>query len=201
MESAAIAVEGGLADPVFDAQAIFRAVMEAFAEPGTVADLGSRVSAPAPLVPAAAAVLAALADGDTPVWLDDPDGAGRAAAAWLRFQTGAPLATDPAAATFVVLPEGADPASWDRFALGTPDYPDRSATLLLPVRALAGGYPLVLTGPGIETSRRIAPDGLPGGFVAAREANRARFPLGQDLVLVCGTALVALPRTTVIREG
>ena len=73
--------------------------------------------------------------------------------------------------------------------------------MLLPVRSLAGGGPLVLTGPGIETSRPIAPAGLPAGFVAAREANRARFPLGHDLVLVCGTALIALPRTTAIREG
>ena len=201
MDVAAIAVAGGLADPVFDSQAIFRAVMGAFAEPGTVADLGSRVSAPPPLVPAAAACLAALAEDDTPVWLEDPDGDGRAAAAWLRFHTGAPIATEPAAARFVVLNEGTDPGSWARFAIGTPDYPDRSATLLLPVRSLAGGMPLVLTGPGIEIARTIAPAGLPAGFVAAREANRARFPLGCDVVLVCGTALLALPRTTRILEA
>ena len=39
-------VEGGLADPVFGAQTVFRAVMEAFAEPGTIAELGSLVTAP-----------------------------------------------------------------------------------------------------------------------------------------------------------
>ena len=201
MDIASLAVEGGLADPVFDAQAIFRAVMEAFAEPGTTAEIATRVAAPAPLVPAAASILAALADGDTPVWMADPDGAGRAAAAWLRFQTGAPVATDPALASFVVLPEDSAPVSWTRFALGTPDYPDRSATLLLPVSSLANGAPLVLEGPGIETSRTIAPAGLPEGFAAAMAANRARFPLGFDLVLVCGKALIALPRTTRIREG
>jgi alpha-D-ribose 1-methylphosphonate 5-triphosphate synthase subunit PhnH len=192
------AVEGGLRDPVYDAQAIFRALMKAFAEPGTVADFGSRVSAPAPLEPAAAAILAALADGDTPVWMVEPEGA---AARWLRFQTSAPVTTDAAQARFAVLPEGDDPARWGEFPMGTPDYPDRSATLLLPVRSFSGGASLVLTGPGIETERRVAPAGLPAGFLPALERNRAAFPLGLDLVLVCGTAALALPRTTRIREG
>ena len=195
------AVEGSLADPVFDAQAIFRALMGAFAEPGTVVDFGMRVTAPSPLVPAAAAILAALADGDTPVWMADPHRDGEAAARWLRFQTGAPVTADPAAAAFAVLPQGHDPAGWTRFPRGTPDYPDRSATLFLPVRAFAGGAPLVLAGPGIATERAVAPAGLPTGFVAALTANRAGFPRGVDLILVCGTAALALPRTTRVREA
>ena len=198
---ATTAVEGGLADPVFDAQAIFRLLMGAMAEPGTVADLGARVAAPAPLVPAAAALLAALADGDTPVWMAEPTGAGEAAALWLRFQTGAPVTADPGAAHFALLPDGDDPVGWTRFPRGTPDYPDRSATLLLPVRSLRGGAPMVLAGPGIAAERHIAPAGLPVGFVPARARNRAGFPLGVDLVLVCGTAILALPRSTRIREG
>ncbi|MGI3899592.1 MAG: phosphonate C-P lyase system protein PhnH [Janthinobacterium lividum] len=197
----ASAVSGGLRDPVFDAQAIFRALMNAFAEPGTVADLGTRVAAPEPLQPAAAAILAALADGDTPVWMDTPEGADLGAARWLRFQTGAPVTSDPVSARFAVLSEGDDPDGWGRFSLGTPDYPDRSATLLLPVSSLSGGMPLILSGPGIETERRVAPAGLTKGFLAVMERNRAAFPLGFDLVLVCGTAALALPRTTRIREG
>ena len=195
------AVEGGLADPVFDAQAIFRLLMGAMAEPGTVAELGARVAAPAPLVPAAAAILAALADGDTPVWMAEPAGAGEGAARWLRFQTGAPVTEARAGAAFALLPERDDAAAWKRFPRGTPDYPDRSATLLLPVRSLAGGEALVLAGPGIAAERRIAPAGLPDGFVAALAENRAGFPLGFDLVLVCGTAALALPRSTRVREG
>ncbi len=195
------AVAGGFADPVFDAQAIFRALMGAFAEPGTIADLGERVTAPPGLVPAAAAILAALADGDTPVWMAAPAGAGEAAARWLRFQTGAPVTSDAAAARFALIEAGDEPGGWGRFARGTPDYPDRSATLILPVRGFAGGAPLVLTGPGIAAERAVAPAGLPAGFGDAMARNRAGFPLGFDLVLVCGTAALALPRTTRIREG
>lgn len=195
------AVEGGLADPVFDGQAIFRRLMEAFAEPGTVVDFGPRVSAPSPLIPAAGAILAALADGDTPVWMADSHGAGEAVARWLRFQTGAPVMTDASLAAFVLLVEGDDPTGWSRFPRGTPDYPDRSATLLLPVRSFVGGAPLHLAGPGIATRRGIAPVGLPRGFIDVSRENRTRFPLGFDLVLVCGTAALALPRTTRVREA
>ncbi len=188
-------VEGGFADPVFGAQAVFRALMDAFAAPGTVADFGPVTSAPAPLVPAAAALMATLADGDTPIWLADSGGP---AARWLRFQTGAPLAANPARAAFALLAERE--GGFDRFAVGTPDYPDRSVTLLLPVPALTGGAPLRLTGPGIETERVIAPAGLPTGFLDVMAANHARYPLGFDLVLVHGTAALALPRTTRVRE-
>ena len=195
------AVEGGLVDPVFHAQAIFRAIMDSFAEPGRLAEIGAFVSAPPPLVPAAAAFLAALADSDTPIWIEDAAGAGEAAARWLRFQTGAPISPDPASALFGVLSDDDDASTWDRFALGSPDYPDRSATLLLPIRDVAGGPPVRLSGPGIETSRTIAPAGLPVGFAAVMAANRARFPRGFDVVLVCGTRALALPRTTRLEES
>ena len=201
MAHAVAAVEGGFVDPVFDAQAIFRRLMQALAEPGTMAHFGRRVTAPASLVPAAAAILAALADGDTPVWLPDPTALDEAAAQWLRFQTGAPVTSDRAEATFAVLAQGHDSAAWTHFAIGTPDYPDRSATLLLPVRSLSGGVPLVLKGPGIETERTVAPAGLPAGFVAAMAENQSRFPLGFDVVLVSGAEAIGLPRTTHIREA
>ena len=188
--------QGGLADPVFGSQAVFRATMDAFAAPGTIVDFGPAVAAPGPLVPAAAALMATLADGDTPIWMADPTGP---AARWLRFQTGAPLTDDLARATFALLAEG--DGGFERFAIGTPEDPDRSATLLLPVRALTGGAPLRLTGPGIETERVIAPSGLPAGLLATMAANLALFPRGFDLVLVHGTAALALPRTTRVREA
>ena len=198
---AATAVEGGFADPVFATQAVFRATMDAFAQPGTLVEFGAVTMAPTPLVPAAATLMATLADVDTPIWMANPDGAGAAAARWLRFHTGAPITADPASAVFALLPDGDTAEAWDRFAFGSPDYPDRSATLLLPLRAFRGGTPLTLTGPGIEASRTIAPCGLPSGFCDAMAANHARFPLGFDLVLVSGTAAMALPRTTRIRES
>ncbi|MCD7110040.1 phosphonate C-P lyase system protein PhnH [Rhizobium sp. DKSPLA3] len=191
-------VDGGFAEPVFGSQRAFRALMDAFARPGSIADLSGLASPPAPMAPAAGAILLALADADTPVFFeaDMPE-----AKAWVGFHTGAAATADAPSARFVLLADDSDCDGWNRFAVGTADYPDRSATLLLPVAALHGGRPLTLTGPGIETTTDIAPQGLPAGFADVMAANRAGFPLGFDLVLVSGDAALALPRTTRIQEA
>ncbi|TCL95869.1 alpha-D-ribose 1-methylphosphonate 5-triphosphate synthase subunit PhnH [Rhizobium sp. PP-WC-2G-219] len=191
-------VDGGFAEPVFGSQRAFRALMDAFARPGSVADLSDLASPPAPMSPAAGAILLALADVDTPVFFEmDMLGA----KAWVGFHTGATATNDALSARFVLLAPDSDCAGWSRFAVGTAEYPDRSATLLLPVAALHGGQRLTLSGPGIETPTDIAPQGLPTGFAHVMAANRAGFPLGFDLVLVAGSEALALPRTTRIQEA
>jgi alpha-D-ribose 1-methylphosphonate 5-triphosphate synthase subunit PhnH len=192
--SDAIAAEGGFADPVFDSQAIFSAVMSAFSRPGTVVDLGARVQAPAPLAPAAAAILAALADFDTPVWLDDKMAAADVGA-WITFQTGAALTKDSSAAGFAVLSHPEELAL-NSFSIGTSEYPDRSATVIISVDGLDGGPPLTLTGPGIETEAAVHPRGVGQRFLAEWKRNNALFPRGIDVVLVSGSKALALPRTT-----
>ncbi|MBP0573397.1 phosphonate C-P lyase system protein PhnH, partial [Mycobacterium tuberculosis] len=77
----------GFAAPVLDAQATFRAVLDALARPGTVMALTRPGLVPPPGLPAAAAaVLLALADRDTPVFL--AGGRAHPAAHWLAFHTG-----------------------------------------------------------------------------------------------------------------
>ena len=60
----------GFANPVGDAQATFRAVLDAMARPGKLDRVGSGLVAPAPLDSATAAVLLALIDNETPLWVD-----------------------------------------------------------------------------------------------------------------------------------
>lgn len=190
------AVEGGFADPVFDAQAVFAALLQAMSRPGTIVDLGSRCAPPAPLSPAQGAILCTLADADTPVSVE---GAGDALAAWLGFQTSARL-TEPGAARFAVT-RGFDRSALETFALGTLAYPDRSATLLVEVPSLDSGAALRLTGPGISGQALIRVAGLGDGFVAARRANRTLGPCGLDLILTAGTQALCLPRSTIVTEG
>ena len=108
-------------------------------------------------------------------------------------------------ATFAALRGRADGAAFERvaesLARGEEAYPDRSATLFLEVAALdtdprAPGETLTLEGPGIATCATLVVDGLPPDFVAWRARNRARFPLGVDVVLVAADVFAALPRTT-----
>ena len=76
----------GFADPVEEAQATFRAVLDAMARPGTLHRAGERLAPPVPLDQAAAAVLLTLVDNETPLWLD---AAAAAARDWLAFHCGA----------------------------------------------------------------------------------------------------------------
>jgi len=193
-------IEGGFADPVFEAQATFRAMMDAMARPGTVARDLSLPRPPAPLTPEAGAVALALCDPDTPIWLDTALREERAVAGWLGFQTGAPIVREPAEAHFAFVADPANLLAFENFAQGSQDYPDRSATLVLQIESFSGGEALRLEGPGIETFATLAPHPLPRHFVEQWAQNRARFPRGIDLILVCREGLAALPRTTRISK-
>lgn len=190
---------GGFADPVFASQDVFHSIMHAFSRPGTVAQLGERASGPAPLCAAASSILLTLCDYDTPVWFEAAETM-REVAVWLTFHSGAPTCDALEKAAFLVLSETTDIAQWHAVARGTSEYPDRSATLILPVVSFTGGNPLELTGPGIETACTVSPLGLPHGFAGAMHANAATYPLGFDVILVCGSEAIALPRTARIRE-
>ena len=189
-------IEGGFTDPVLDAQAAFRAVMDAMARPGTINAMPSMARPPAPLSATAATVALTLCDHDTLLWLDPALKASAAVAAWLGFHTGAPLANTPAEAHFALVADTAALIAFENFAQGSQDYPDRSATLVLQVDSLDGGAPLRLEGPGIETAARLAPSPMPRHFVEQWRQNRARFPRGIDLVLAAPRTLACLPRTT-----
>lgn len=182
----------GLADPVLGGQGIFRALLDAMARPGTVhrpAGLPDDAGSHAALT----GVALMLLDQETPVWLD---AGGSDLRARLAFHCGCPSADDPAKAAFALLTDPTGLLGLERFAQGTPEFPDRSATILCALPALEGGSVLSLSGPGIAGSRSFAPAGLPEGFTLLWAANNARYPLGVDLVLAAGDALAALPRTT-----
>jgi alpha-D-ribose 1-methylphosphonate 5-triphosphate synthase subunit PhnH len=190
-------VSGGAAE-VFAAQSVFRAIMNATARPGSVQTVGPAAAHPAALSGAAAAIALTLFDHDTPVWLDPGLASDSDVAPWLRFRAGCPLVADPAASAFALVADATAAPSFNAFAPGTPDYPDRSTTLILHVGSLTQGPELSLTGPGIRGATRLRVAGLPDDFVARCEANRALFPRGLDLLLVRGHDVVALPRTTTI---
>jgi len=193
-------IEGGFANPVFEAQATFRALMDAMAKPGTVIQGPPLPRPPAPLTPEAGAVALALCDADTPIWLDAAMREEKAVAAWLGFQTGAPIMREPAEAHFAFVSDPACQPAFENFAQGSQEYPDRSATLILQVESFTGGDTLKLEGPGIETAAMLAPRPLPRHFVEQWAQNHARFPRGIDLILVCREGVAALPRTTKISK-
>jgi alpha-D-ribose 1-methylphosphonate 5-triphosphate synthase subunit PhnH len=193
-----IALAPGFADPALGAQATFRRLLDAMARPGTVTVLDAP-PAPAPLAPATGAIALTLCDADTAVWLD-PALSTPEVIAWLRFHTGCGIIETPEDASFAF---SAEPAalSLDRLCTGSDEFPDRSATAVLQVARLDAGVPLRLIGPGIETEATLRAEGLPNGFVAWRTRNHAAYPRGVDVILVAGTQITALPRSTTVAEG
>ncbi len=198
-------VAAAFSDSVLAAQATFRAVLDATARPGTIVTLKEPLEAPAPLAAGAAAVALTLCDHDTHVWLDAPLAATPAVGEWLRFLTSARLTGDPAGAAFAFISNSVGDASalppFEAFNPGTLEYPDRSTTIVIAVASLAQGAPLVLSGPGIAGERTVRVAGLPADILARLAENRRLFPRGVDLLLVAGSDIMALPRTTRVEAG
>jgi alpha-D-ribose 1-methylphosphonate 5-triphosphate synthase subunit PhnH len=190
--------ETSAGNTVLAAQSTFRKVMDATARPGLIETINPIAGAPAALAPAAAAIALTLFDHDTPIWLDAPLARSGDVASWLRFQTGCPIVTERERCAFALIGDVAALPSFESFALGTPDYPDRSTTLILQLPTLGSGDDFNLSGPGVRGTTRLSTGGLPQDVVERLAANRALFPRGVDLLLVAGTSVAALPRTTIV---
>jgi alpha-D-ribose 1-methylphosphonate 5-triphosphate synthase subunit PhnH len=190
------AISAGFADPVHEAQAAFRAVLEALSRPGQRMAIGRRVKG-LPLGPAMAHLLLALTDDDTPVWWQHEGGE---AADWLRFHTGASVAAAPADATFAVIGDIAALPPLDVFAAGSVESPEHAATLLIEIPSLSEGPAVEWHGPGIREMQTVRVAGLPASFWTQWQANHAAFPQGVDIVFTCADAVLGLPRTTRVRR-
>ena len=195
-----MAIASAYLDPVHETQRAFRAAMNAFARPGTIQSVAGLAEAPRPLEPVAAAVLLALVDFETSLYLD-PAAATPETRAYLTFHSGARLTEDPSKANFALIADPQALGDLSSFALGTDAYPDRSTTLVLQVAALGTGRSYRLEGPGIKGTATLAANGLPAGLTAELAANHALFPRGVDLVLAGPAGIAALPRTTRISEA
>jgi alpha-D-ribose 1-methylphosphonate 5-triphosphate synthase subunit PhnH len=183
----------GFADPVFDSQATFRAVLDALARPGTVCEVPVALAAPVPLTPAAAAVCLTLLDFETPLWVQSRNAQYEA---WLAFHCGCPIVSAPRAARFAVVDDIATMPPLAVFDAGSPEFPDRSATVIVQVPSLREGAGWLLTGPGVRGRARLEVGGAGAEFLGAWRANTQLFPCGVDIVFAAGTRLAALSRTT-----
>jgi alpha-D-ribose 1-methylphosphonate 5-triphosphate synthase subunit PhnH len=189
----------GLADPSLDSQRVFRGVLEAISRPGRIVEVAPAMQPPMPLHPAAAAVCLTLLDFDTPLWLDDA-AARREVVEWLKFHCSVPLAPEPGAARFALVADCTRMPPLRAFDAGTAEHPERSATLIVQVRALIGGTGRRLTGPGISSGVHLDVAGVPDGFWAWVSDNHALFPRGVDVIMTAGQVIAALPRTARVED-
>ena len=183
-----MSLSGGFVDAPTQSADYFRGALDAMARPGTEVRLHG-VEAP-DLPAAAAALLLTFCDPETALFL----GASVATTdlkRWVAFHTGAPLATKPAA-DFAV-GSWRDLGALADYRIGTAEYPDRSATLIVLCDALGLSPNTRISGPGLKAPREVwLPD------PDACRANARNFPLGLDFIFVAGDRAMALPRSSKI---
>jgi alpha-D-ribose 1-methylphosphonate 5-triphosphate synthase subunit PhnH len=186
---------GGAQDLAGESQRVFRCLLQAMAEPGTIVSAATKLQCPAPLGQAQGVVALTLLDHETPIWLS-PRLRIPAVQAFLRFHTGAPLVEDPSSASFALADSVADLPALDLFNLGSDESPERGATLIVETALIAATSGLELRGPGIPNERKLELWGVPDAFWLARAQVCAFVPRGLDFIFTSGDSLTALPRTT-----
>jgi alpha-D-ribose 1-methylphosphonate 5-triphosphate synthase subunit PhnH len=191
----------GFADAAFESQAAFRAILNAIASPGAIATCGMSLAPPPSLAPAAAAVILTLADFETPLWIAPSLAANGEAVAYLKFHTGVLNAASPHEAAFALIDLEWDALDLMSFAQGTPEYPDRSTTIVAQTRSLTRRSALRISGPGARGATETEFEPMPHDFLAQWQANHSTFPLGVDLILVHDAELAVLPRSVRIAGG
>jgi alpha-D-ribose 1-methylphosphonate 5-triphosphate synthase subunit PhnH len=191
----ASALTPGLDHPVYDSIKVFRAVADAMAHPGAITHIPARPPAPPQLMPAAAALCLTLLDFETRLWLQD---APWPVADYLRFHCGCPVTLYPVQAAFALISNTAAMPDVSAFNAGDPEYPDRSATLLIQVASLSNASGVSLSGPGLCQPAQLDVAGVSREYWRQVQASRAAFPCGVDIIFIWGERIAALPRTTLV---
>lgn len=176
-------------DPVFDAQRVFRCLLQATASPGKIFTLlPTGVDAPE-------AVTLTLLDhevsfsavGESAEELEER----------ISRMTGARVG--PAREADFVLISGEDSGDMVlNLKRGALERPETGATVIYAVERLdSGPLTLRLSGPGVPDKRVLAVEGLSESGAEALRESRSDYPLGVDVYLVDEAGRVAgLPRST-----
>ena len=192
------AIGPGFSDPDMASQAVFRRSLEALSRPGSLIEVDSDAAAPAGVGAAACALLLALPDQDTRLWL--APSFSEEAAAYFRFHTGCPITSVHGEADFALAGDVTELPLLQSFRSGSDEYPDHSAALIVEVPHLAIGSGWRIAGPGIRNEARLSVPALEKHFPAQWAANHKRFPRGIDVFFTCGALLCGLPRTIQLSE-
>ncbi len=187
-------LSGGFENAPAQCASVFRAVLMATARPGTLHEIPYKLHPPAPLSSTTAAVVLTLADQDTPLWLA-PALTDRKVETYLKFHTGASLATEQVSSTFAVFPSTQRP-DLSIFPVGSDEYPDRSATVILQIDETSAPTTVFLEGPGLEKKLTLSLPGLDKEFWQFVQNNHHLYPRGLDFLFCLSDGIIACPRSS-----
>ncbi len=196
-------VVAGFNDPVHDSQRVFRDALQALSHPGNVVDLIPNAAIPDKAQPSAAALLLALLDADSRLWLS-PTIAASDAAHWIVFHTNCTLVKHPSLADFAWIHSLGEMPELTGFNQGTDEYPELSTTCLVNVAGFVNesnsGQTITLQGPGILGTSQLCLNKISDAHIENLliqwRTNNQQFPKGVDVFLCGSNQIAGLPRTT-----
>ena len=188
-----------------DSQRIFRTVMDSFSRPGLRFDMSAIVQAsPGEDASVAGTLLLALMESASTLYVSKS----LLTTQWpsfLKFHTGCVLSQDCSQAQFIWIHQMQDLPSLKNCALGSPEFPDQSSTVIIDVEAIhlpsTPGDGKVWSGPGIKEPITVDIMGLPKAFWLERQSLQNLYPCGVDIIFCTPSQIVSLPRSTHIGES
>ena len=193
MDSLNHVITPGFNDPIFDSIKVFRAMTDAMSNPGSIQHLVARPPGLNSLMPAMVAICLTLLDHETKLWIQEPLSS---ESEYLKFHCNCPMTVETRLATFALIKDVSRLPCIECFNTGDPEYPDRSATLLVQVSGFSNHRGMRLTGPGILGHQLLEVEGLSLAHWTQIQESRSHFPCGLDIIFICGEKISALPRST-----
>ncbi len=184
----------GFNNPIFDSTDVFRKVLSAMSRPGEIQNIKAPSAHPESLNPTSSAILLALADMETEVWLA-PEMDSIEARNYLKFHTGCKVVEDPKDSKFAVVNTDTGIDVYRKLAVGSAEYPDRSATVIMMVDDISNDSEMTLKGPGIKVSNSLKVEHVAQEFWHWFEENSRLFPCGVDVIFASTAQIAAIPRT------
>lgn len=193
--TAANTLQAAFADAPLESAANFRTILQAMSRPGRIYPAAHRLETPEPMSATSASIVLTLVDYDTPLWLSE-NFQNDAMRTYLAFHCGCPIVDTPCDAIFALIDSKDVLPSFTEFSQGTPEFPDRSTTLILQVDSLMSEQGVKLTGPGIQSEHMLNALPLDKNFWQQAATNNQQFPLGVDFIFSSPDAIAACPRST-----
>lgn len=187
----------GFTNPVLDSQAVYSTIMSAMSEPAKMFALKKYCDGPTSLFPTTAGIALTLFDNDTYILHAS---AQQDAQEWIRFHCGAPITQDENHADYAIVSQQTDSINFLSLSIGTPEFPERSTTVIFEVESFGSGRSFEARGPGIAGTTTFSVKGIHEKWQEIVTNNEGLFPQGLDCILVSSESILCLPRTTRLRS-
>jgi len=184
----------GFENDVFDSQAVFRKILTAMANPGTIVKLDINLKCPCRLYCATGAILLTLLDFETLLWSDFKNLSEEIT--WTKFHTGAPFARSAKSALFALVSNPDNLNDISIFNKGTLKSPHDSTTLIIQVDSLNNEKKFCLSGPGIKSHAYLGMENIDKIIKNKAIDFNDNYPMGLDMIFVCRNRFAVIPRTT-----